>query len=54
VSSVQGRRHSKSSATPKKGTPSGVAGRTRESPRRGSIRPDYGGGERRKSRRHLG
>ena len=53
VSSLQGRRHSKSSATPKKGTPSGVAGRTRESPRRGSIRPDYGG-ERRKLRRHLG
>jgi hypothetical protein len=53
VSSVQARRHSKSSAAPRKGTPSGVAGRTRESPRRGSVRPDYGG-ERRKSRRHLG
>ena len=50
VSSVQGRRHSKSSATPRKSTPSGV----RQSPRRGSVRPDYGGEGRRKSKRHLG
>jgi hypothetical protein len=50
VSSAQGRRHSKSSATPRKSTPSGV----RQSPRRGSVRPDYGGEGRRKSKRHLG
>jgi hypothetical protein len=51
VSSLPGRQHSKSSATPRKGTPSGV--QTRQSPRLGSVRPDYGG-ERRKSKRHFG
>ena len=48
VSSAQGRRHSKSSVTP-----SGVAARTRQSPRSNSVRPGYVGGERRKSRRNL-
>jgi hypothetical protein len=49
LSSVKPRQHSKSSVSPRKSTPSGV----RQSPRSSSIRPDYGG-ERRKSRRHLG
>jgi len=53
VSSLQGRQHSKSSASPRKGTPSGIAARTRQSPRSSSIRSDYGG-ERRRSGRRLG
>jgi len=52
VSSVQARQHSKSSATPKKGTPSGVAARTRQSPRSSSIRSDHA--ERRRSGRRVG
>lgn len=53
VSSVQARQHSKSSVSPKRSTPSGVASRTRQSPRSSSVRPDYGG-ERRRSGRRLG
>jgi len=53
VSSVQARQHSKSSVSPKRSTPSGVASRTRQSPRSSSVRPDYGD-ERRRSGRRLG